>query len=243
MRSRLVLHMACILLIVSISSADISWPFYEDSIVSNPEFSLDQTDQLSSPVDHKTSSFVDINQLPDESIFEDQDDTSSALNQDGGWSGISTWTDVALDGSPELLACSSSEFLPAAGKSRMKRLNEAGVCKDGPAASSSDGASSVSDGIPDLSGLREVLPQSPDDVKKLLGAMGDEDQNTFCVLYTKFVLPYGVCSVGEVMVAGVLTIPAQRTFYQYKLKQFTIGMLGRKSTNPYCLPLRIFPGC
>lgn len=228
MRSRLVLCVACILPMVSALNSDVLSPFYEDSFLPNPEFSPDQTDQPSLPVDDMTS-FFDTNQLPDESIFENQDGISSPSNENDGWIGTSSWNDVALDDSLELAGCSSSNVLPAIGRSRVKRLDESGICKDSPVTSSSDSVGSVSGKDPDLSGLGEVLPQNPSDMERLLGGVGDEDQNTFCVLYSSFVLPYGVCSAGEVMVAGILSIPPRGTFYHYTLKHFTIGMLVESS--------------
>ena len=225
MRSPLMLCAACILPVASPSNSDVSWSLYEDPLFSNPEVSLDQPDQPSSPMDHMTA----FNQLPDESIFADQDDISSASNKNDEWFETSPWTDIALDNSLELSDCSSSEILPAVGRLRVKRLNEGGICKDRPPASSSGSVSDIRTEDPDLSGLKEVLPQDPDDVTRLLGAMGDENQNSFCALYTNFVLPYGVCSRGEVMVSGILTLPPQGVFYQYTLKQFTIGMLVESS--------------
>lgn len=231
MRSTLMLCAAYILPIVSPSNSDVSWSLYEDPLFSNSEFSLDQTDQQSPPMDPITS-FVDINQLPDGSVFADQDDISSALNKNDEWFETSPWTDVALDNSLDLSDCSSFEILPAVGRLRVKRLNERGICKDSSPASSSGSVNGITTGDPDLSGLKEVLPQDSDDVTRLLGAMGDENENSLCVLYTKLVLPYGVCSAGEVMVAGILTIPPSSLFYQYTLKRFTIGMLVKSSIIP-----------
>lgn len=224
MHYHLMLYAAFALPTVFTSNSDVSGSFYEDPLFSNPEFSLDQIDQPSSPVDHLRS-FVDIDQLPDESIFVDQDDVSSPSNKNDEWNGISSWNDVALANSPERSDCSSPEIPLSLDRSRVRRRTEAGICKDVPASSSAGSVRGVKGGDPDLSGLSEVLPQTPDDVTRLLGAMGDENQNSFCVLYTKFVLPYGVCSQGEVMVSGILTIPTGGVFYYYTLRQFTIGML------------------
>lgn len=219
----LMLYAACILPIVPTSMSDVPWSFYEDPPFSNPGLSLDQTDQPFSPVDSMTS-FGDTNQLPDESIFVDQDDTSSPSNKNEDWIGASSWNDVALDNSLGSSSCSSSEILPAVGRSRVKRRDEAGICKDFSATSSSGSVSGVRGGDLDLSGLSEVLPQNTDDLMRSLGAIGDENQNSSCAQYTNFVLPYGVCSPGEVMVSGILTIPPRGIFYQYTLRKFTISM-------------------
>ena len=217
------LYAAFALPMVFTSNWDVSLSFYEDPLFSNPQFSPDQIDQPSSPVDHRKS-FVDTDQLPGESVFMDQDDIISPSNKNDEWNEISSWNDVALDNSPELSECSSSEIPPSLGRSRVRRRNEPRICKDDPT-SSSGIVSSVKGGDPDFSRLSEVLPQNPDDATRLLGAMGDENQNSFCALYTKLVMPYGVCSQGEVMVAGILTLPSGGIFYHYTLRQFTIGML------------------
>lgn len=227
MQYSLMLYAAFVLPFVFSSNSDISWSFYEDPLFSNPEFSPDQTDQSSSPVDHLRS-FVDTNQLPDESMFVDQDDISSPPNKNDEWMGTSFWNEVALDNSLELSDCPSSDILPAVGRSRVRRRNEAGICQDIPASSSTGSVSGVKSGDPDLSGLIEVLPQNADDVTRLLGAVGNENQNSFCALYTKLVLPHGVCSLGEVMVSGTLTLPSGGVYYYYTLRQFTIGTLAKR---------------
>ena len=226
MHSHVVLCMAQILPVLSASNVDISWPFYDDSLSPDPEFLLDQIDQISSPV-NQISSLFDTSQLPDESIYENQEyDFNLASNKDDGWAETSSWNDIPLEDSFDPPECSSSQILPAIGRSRVKRLDEPGTCKDRPVASfpSSGNLGGVSSTSPDLSGLNELLPQTPGDVGGFQEAMGDEDQNTFCVLYTNFVLPVGVCSAGEIMVDGVLTIPSGGVFYHYTLKRFTIGM-------------------
>lgn len=96
-------------------------------------------------------------------------------------------------------------------------------------ASSSDtvnGVGDVNGKDPDFSSLSGVLPQNADDLNgSLEGLAGQEDENPYCALYSNFVLPHGVCSLGEIMVSGILTIPSHGAFYEYKLNQFTIGEL------------------
>lgn len=244
MRSRLVLRMAFILPIVSASNLDATSPSYGDSMFSNPDWPLDQTDQPASPVDQATS-FFDTTQLPEEYTYGDQGNTISTSNENNGLMGTSFLSGVAIGDSLELPDCSSSEIVPPIGKSRIKRLNGSGSCTNSPAHSSSGSVSGVG-GVggeePDLSGLMELLPQDPGAVEKLTEAMSEDQKNTFCGLYTIYFLPYGVCSLGAPMVAGVLTIPSRGVFYQSTLTQFTIGMLVQKLANPYCLVRRIFIG-
>lgn len=91
---------------------------------------------------------------------------------------------------PQMADCSAtSEFLPALGKSRVRRLDDARLC---PLPANSGAAK---DGFPDLPGLRKLrlMPGWDEKVEK---ASEDEDHNMICSVYFYGYFPWGLCSSG-----------------------------------------------
>lgn len=243
-------------IVVSALNWDLTSPFNDDRIFQDTNnLPLDQTEllsfnQLASLFDEARSSEDSNFSVPSsfESLFQDTSNNDnlfsvnddefllSSLPNDGNGNGNS----AVFDGNPlEIAICPSSssstlEDFPAAigKKSRFRRRDGFnGICKTsnevttGSFSSSSGGRDGK---LPDLT-VPKTLFTSPGAVLLLTADMTDNQKNRYCHWFTEGLLPYGVCSSGEIAdermsITDALTLPPFGQFAIWTLTHGTLGM-------------------
>lgn len=233
----------------------------DDNKNSIMDFPIDQTAQLQLPstsVDQITSSFSDSKTDPfasdTESLF-----TTDQNGGDVGGNGIlidnknsnpfSFGNDLFQedDDDPfDVANCALLANLPDTGKSRVRRQGSpdgssspsllAGAMCENPVNSHLPiGGDATSGG----SGGSTPLDWNRDTVESLLRTTGNTDFNSRCSMASFLLLPIGVCSSGVLtdvvkMEGEPFSVPP-RTFDQYTLRHYTIGMYIQSVLVPQCL--------
>lgn len=142
---------------------------------------------LSYPAEGIGISYLDGDPL----LFDETDDTSND----------SIDIDAVSDSKLEVAACSSSDLFSANGKkkSRLRRLGGPPEACQNPATGMASPSADADAGAepPDLSSLRNVF-QDTDTLRLLDEITGSkQDFHASCYLYTRGVLPWGVCPLGD----------------------------------------------
>ena len=227
MSSRYVrVFIAILLLIVLASSEDLIWPSSDDFWVPDSGLPIDQfagsSELPASPFDQKASLF-ELSGLPESSesslgfdtppLFDDMNSDilpfSSGLDED-------SFFDTAVSDDPlQLVDCSAADDFPVVARPRVKRQNGSAAC-DNPAAGSSispDGAvgnflNQASEGLGDSS-IEKFVKKQPYYDFAMQKIKEDSQRNLLCLVLSRGVLPWGVCSSFE---AQDLTSVGQRLF-------------------------------
>jgi hypothetical protein len=193
-------------ILVSAADSDLLWSSNDDVLSSNSQFSGNQFALPNDPIG-AASPFglaelpMDLAYSPTDSSVVPLENTDLFSSASGSVSGSLpddyTIVDQASDNPFEITDCSTADFFPAMGKSRVRRLDENGACKN--PTKPLTGATPKSPGgdqTPDISRLNELL-KNPGIYDMPAGAGQSNDHNMFCHLYTNGRLPYGTCSSGN----------------------------------------------
>lgn len=203
---------------VIVSAAGLD-PAYDESLFSDSSVPLD-LDQIASP------SPFDLSVLPGEPEADASELLPWGENDDSVF--LSPSLDVAAaDDFFQLADCSASGDLPAFGKSRVRQLDESGLCV-GPTPAVGTQSGSAKGGNSDMIDL-DTLLQSDNIQKMLEDHFANEKRNPFCFWYTSGLFPWGVCSSGNPAdETPALSTPMQQDLYNRFLPEFTLshGTLG-----------------
>ena len=195
MRSLLLLDV--LFTLFAINRAIDSWPSNDNLFFSDSDFAQDSPalpgdDLALVPLDQDNSPPLFDTDLPPVSSGTDPSGSIPwALNDDLTLS--PSFDDLSLDGSFQLADCSaSSENLPLFSKSRIRRNDSPGICKQNPDGTSPDGLEGL-----DLGHIQREQDFRLNPVEKAKGALNGDELNEFCSLLTVGALPWGVCNSGN----------------------------------------------
>jgi hypothetical protein len=168
--------------VVSATDSDSIWPSSQESRF--PDMELTSNEAALTLTEPALS--LNLMSLPSDeskSLFDNPESTNLFLSDN---------LDLVGDEPVELADCSSSEFSPAIGKSRVRRLDGGPAGCQNPDSTPSGSGSSFND----LSAYETLLSN----LERLYGANGAQEelkQNSICSLVTANLLPWGVCSSGD----------------------------------------------
>ena len=219
-----------------------SWPSTDDSLFAASDSTFD-------------SPALPANELASTSLF--QDDSPSPFktdllpeNPETDPPGLIPWDlnndsslgplfeNLSVDDSFQLADCSaSSENGPLFSKSRTRRNDSPGICEPRADSTPPDGTEELLD----LGRLQRELDVRLNPVDETKGTLNAEELNEFCSLFTVGVLPWGVCSSGnladELLVAvDPITVNGGPQTLAYTLTHCTLGT----SSHPKSLFLFLF---
>lgn len=225
MRSLFSLHVSFTLL--AIIAAMDSWFSNDDSLLSASDM---EWNSPASPDDGLALKPWDQNDLPsrfDPDFLPQNSGTDPSGFLSWGVNDVSTmgssFDDLGADHPFDLVDCSSSDHLPLLDNSRVRRNDNGAVCQQ-----KTDGADGGTE-VWDIQRIQKALDSWTGAVGRLNGALSGGEQNKFCSLLSFGVLPWGVCSSGnladEVLEAiDPITIDGNPQNLAYTLSHCTLGM-------------------
>ena len=240
---RSVLLLDALFSLTAITATMDSWPSNDESLFSDSDLAMDApalpiNELALGPSDQDESSWLfdpDLVSLLDPDLLPATSETDTSGLQFWDLDDASTLgssiDDVEMDNSFQLADCSASESLPLFGKSRAKRNDNLGVCKETPDAAS-DGLEGWT-----LERLERALNGRPGAAETPEGALNSEEQHEICSLLSLGALPWGVCSSGNpadevLMVVDPIIIKGNPQTLAYTLFHCRLGMsIGQLSAN------------
>lgn len=151
---------------------------------------------------------------------------------------IGSLSDPTLsDTSFELADCAMSDALLGTGKkSRFKRLDDPGSCKN-PTTAPLKSAETLPSGGDEIVKLPDVMTilDNPYLLLKFAAARKNEDHNTYCFLFSEGIVPWGVCSSGnrddQRKLSDQLHIITIGFFDAYELSHCTLSTSSHPNTH------------